>query len=140
MSEITLIEKELINQVLPELEKEFFLAKKSIAGLSKGSYQAFKIGTDYPEVFSKVEMFSPALYSNVIEDKFAKIKTENFSKQKFFLSIGSLENERFINFKTILEKEFRERKIPLKSYISPETYHEWLTWHRSLYNFLLWQK
>lgn len=55
-------------------------------------------------------MFSPVLYSNVIEDKFAKIKTENFSKQKFFLSIGSLENERFINFKTILEKEFRERE------------------------------
>ena len=108
--------------------------------MSKGSYQAFKIGTDHPEVFSKVGMFSPVLYSNVIEDKFAKIKTENFSKQKFFLSIGSLENERFINFKTILEKEFRERKIPLKSYISPETYHEWLTWRRSLYNFLLWQK
>lgn len=83
--------------------------------MSKGSYQAFKIGTDHPEVFSKVGMFSPALYSNVVEDKFAKIKTENFSKQKFFLSIGSLENERFINFKTILEKEFKERKIPLKS-------------------------
>ena len=108
--------------------------------MSKGSYQAFKIGTDHPEVFSKVGMFCPALYSNVIEDKFAKIKIENFSKQKFFLSIGSLENERFINFKTILEEEFRERKIPFKSYISPETYHEWLTWHRSLYNFLLWQK
>lgn len=110
MYEITLIEKELINQVLPELEKEFFVAKKSITGLSKGSYQAFRIGTDYPEVFSKVGMFSPVLYSNVIEDKFAKIKTENFSKQKFFLSIGSLENERFIYFKTILEKEFRERE------------------------------
>ena len=26
----------------------------------------------------------------------------------------------------------------MKSYISPETYHEWLTWHRSLYNFLLY--
>ena len=55
-------------------------------------------------------MFSPVLYSNVIEDKFARIKTENFSKQKFFLNIGSLENERFINFKTILEKEFRKRE------------------------------
>lgn len=137
--ELPIVEKQLINQILPDLQKEFRISDKSIAGLSKGSFQAFKIGTDHPDIFANVGMFSPVLYSGVLEDGFAKIKTKNFKKQSYFLSVGTLESDRFINFKNILEKEFRKKNVKYRSYLSPQTYHEWLTWRRSLYYFLLWE-
>lgn len=138
LAELPMIENQLMHQVLPGFQKEFDLTTISIAGLSKGSFQAFKIGSDYPDVFSKVGMFSPVLYSGVVEDGFAKIKTESFRQQSYFLSVGNLEDERFINFKNILEKELSAHNTQFKTYISPETYHEWLTWRRSLYQFLFW--
>lgn len=139
LAELPILENELINQTLPDLQNEFHITNKAIAGLSKGSFQAFKIGTDHPEVFSKVGMFSPVLYSGVVEDGFAKINTKSFKRQSYFLSIGTLESDRFMNFKNVLEKEFQKRKVRFQSYTSPKTYHEWLTWRRSLYYFLLWE-
>lgn len=138
LSELPLVEDDLLNKILPKVNSKGKFTKYTIAGLSKGSFQAFKIGTDHPELFSNVGLFSPVLYSGVVADSFAKIKTSSFLKQSYFLSVGTLESERFLGFKKILEDEFLKRNVKFKTYESPQTYHEWLTWRRSLQEFLLW--
>ena len=139
LDELPLIEQDLMQIILPRIERKYSISKYSIAGLSKGSFQTLTIATNNSEKFKKVGLFSPVLYSGVVEDSFAKIKTENFNNQTYFLGVGTLESERFQNFKQLLEEEFTKRKVHFKSYESPETYHEWLTWRRCLYEFLLWK-
>lgn len=140
LAELPIIENQLMTKILPNLQQKFHFSQKSIAGLSKGSYQAFKIGTDYSGFFSEVGLFSPVLYSEDSDDKFKNINKEAFSKQSYFLSVGDLEDDRFLNFKSVLEEQFKKNNVEYESYISPNTYHEWLTWRRSLYNFLIWKK
>ncbi|MBM7420239.1 MULTISPECIES: alpha/beta hydrolase-fold protein [Chryseobacterium] len=138
LENINSLEKDLVDDVLLSIKKKFNISDFYIAGLSRGSFQALKISNDYSHIFSKVGLFSPVIYGGSKEDEFKLLDTKLFKNQFFFIGIGSKEKERYFNFRNSLIKELEIQNTNFKSYESSDTYHEWLTWRRCLYEFLIW--
>ncbi|WEK71196.1 MAG: alpha/beta hydrolase-fold protein [Candidatus Chryseobacterium colombiense] len=138
LKNINSVEKELVEGVLFSLKNKFNFSDFYIAGLSRGSFQALKISNDYSGMFSKIGLFSPVIYGGNNDDRFKLLNTQLFKDQSFFIGIGSIEKERYFNFRNSLIKELETQNTDLKSYESSGTYHEWLTWRRCLYEFLIW--
>ncbi|WP_084680268.1 alpha/beta hydrolase-fold protein [Chryseobacterium luteum] len=130
----------LIQELIPYIEKKYKTnGKKAIAGLSRGSYQAMLIGANHPEVFSAIGSFSPVIYEGTQAEPFRELPIKNLLKSKnkpfFFIGIGEKEDPRFFEFNQTITNYFNQNKYPFFSYKSSETYHEWLTWRRCLYQF-----
>jgi len=138
LENINSLEKDLVENVVFPIRNKINISDFYIAGLSRGSFQALKISNDYSDVFSRVGLFSPVIYGGTQDDVFKRLDTRSFKNQNFFIGIGSKEKERYFNFRNSLIQELEAQNTDFKSYESSDTYHEWLTWRRCLYEFLIW--
>ncbi|HCA09422.1 alpha/beta hydrolase-fold protein [Chryseobacterium sp.] len=134
------LDKIVVGELIPYIEKKYkTTTQKAIAGLSRGSYQAMLIGSSHPEMFSAIGVFSPVIYEGTEREPFKELPIGNLLKSKkkpyFFIGIGEKEDQRFFQFNMELTTFLNKNKYPYSFYKSPETYHEWLTWRRSLYQF-----
>ncbi|MDQ0064157.1 alpha/beta hydrolase-fold protein [Chryseobacterium lathyri] len=130
----------VIRELIPYIEKKYKASgEKAIAGLSRGSYQAMLIGVSHPEIFSAIGAFSPVIYEGTEAEPFKELPIGNLLKSKkrpyFFIGIGEKEDIMFFKFDQLLKDFLNRNNYPYFPYKSPETYHEWLTWRRSLYHF-----
>ncbi|MEN4761021.1 alpha/beta hydrolase-fold protein [Chryseobacterium sp. C39-AII1] len=134
------LDKIVMQELIPYIENKYSTnSKKAIAGLSRGSFQAMLIGVNHPEVFSAIGSFSPVIYGGDQNHPFKELSINNLlkSKQKpiFFMGIGEKEEARFLDFNKTIANYLDQNKYPYTQYQSPQTYHEWLTWRRCLYQF-----
>jgi enterochelin esterase-like enzyme len=135
------LEKIVIKELIPYIEKKYKTnGKRAIAGLSRGSYQAMLIGANNPELFSAIGSFSPVIYEGTDIEPFKELPISNLlkSQQKpfFFLGIGEKEDTRFLEYNQAIINYFNQNGYLYSQYKSPQTYHEWLTWRRCLYQFV----
>lgn len=134
------LDKIVVKELIPYIESKYKTnGKKAIAGLSRGSYQAMFIGANHPELFSAIGSFSPVIYEGTESQPFKELPIGNVlkSKQKpfFFIGIGEKEDAKFFEFNGTIINYLNQNKYPYSQYKSPQTYHEWLTWRRCLYQF-----
>ncbi|MFP3591141.1 alpha/beta hydrolase-fold protein [Chryseobacterium sp. SIMBA_038] len=134
------LDKIVVQELIPYIEKKYKTdGKRAIAGLSRGSYQAMLIGANHPELFSAIGSFSPVIYEGTEDQPFKELPISNLlkSKQKplFFIGIGEKEDARFLEYNRMIINYLNQNKYPYFQYKSPQTYHEWLTWRRCLYQF-----
>lgn len=135
------LDRIVTGELIPYIEKKYKTNhKKAIAGLSRGSYQAMLIGASHPELFSAIGVFSPVIYEGTAAEPFKELPINNLLKSRkkpyFFIGIGQKEDERFLQFNQELTHFLKTNNYPYSLYESPETRHEWLTWRRSLYQFV----
>lgn len=135
------LDKILIQELIPYIESKYKTdGKRAVAGLSRGSYQAMYIGASHPELFSAIGSFSPVIYEGTENEPFKELPVSNLLKSKhqpfFFIGIGEKEDARFLEFNHTITSYFNQNNYPYIQYKSPQTYHEWLTWRRCLYQFV----
>lgn len=132
--------KVLLNDLIPYIDKNFRTKAdrehRAMAGLSWGGHQTFDVVLTHKELFSYMGAFSGAIFGLDVKTAYDGVfsRPEEFNKQMhcLYLSCGSEEN-----FGTeALVKSLREAGINTQFYVSEGTHHEWLTWRRSLRNFL----
>ncbi len=134
------LDRIMVQELIPYIDKKYKTSgQKAIAGLSRGSYQAMLIGFSHPELFSAIGVFSPVIYEGTKTEPFKELPIGSLltSKKKpfVFIGIGEKESTMFIEFNQILTGFLSQNHYPYVLYQSPDTYHEWLTWRRSLYQF-----
>lgn len=109
---------------------------RAMAGLSWGGHQTFDLVLGHMDTFSYMGGFSGAIFGLDLEKTYDGIflKPDYFNKQihYLFLSCGSEENFGTGN----LVDTLRKAGIKVDYYVSPGTHHEWLTWRRSLHQFI----
>ena len=109
---------------------------RAMAGLSWGGHQTFDVVMNNMDKFAWMGGFSGAIFGLDVNSTYdgAFSRSEEFISRihYLFLSCGSEENfgtERLVN-------ELRGAGIKVDYYVSPGTHHEWLTWRRSLKEFV----
>lgn len=109
---------------------------RAMAGLSWGGHQTFDLVMNNMDTFAWMGGFSGAIFGLDINKTYdgAFSRSEEFNRRihYLFLSCGSEENfgtERLVN-------DLRGAGIKVDYYVSPGTHHEWLTWRRSLKEFV----
>ena len=115
---------------------------RAMAGLSWGGHQTFDLVMANMDKFAWMGGFSGAIFGFDINKTYdgAFKNADEFNKKihYLFLSCGSEENFGTGN----LVNTLRDAGINVDYYVSPGTHHEWLTWRRSLRQFVphLFQK
>ena len=109
---------------------------RAMAGLSWGGHQTFDLVMNNMDKFAWMGAFSGAIFgldvNKTYDGAFARSEEFNRRIHYLFLSCGSEENfgtERLVN-------DLRSAGIKVDYYVSPGTHHEWLTWRRSLKEFV----
>ncbi len=130
----------LLNDLIPYIDSHFrTLADRdhrAMAGLSWGGHQTFDVVLAHMDKFAWMGAFSGAIFGldvNTSYDGIFSRSSEFNSKIHYlFLSCGSEEN-----FGTgHLVESLRQAGVNVDYYVSPGTHHEWLTWRRSLNEFV----
>lgn len=143
---------ELINDIMPTVEKEFRVAAdadhRALAGLSMGGIQTLNTTITHPELFRYVGVFSSGWFASVQEG--FKMPAEYFSEQYyklleerpdwynsqfkvFYLTMGGEEDIAYNNCK-VMRARFDEIGIRYEYFETPGG-HTWPVWRESLYNF-----
>ena len=142
-------EEVLIKEVIPRIDEKFRTVanreNRAIAGLSMGASQTMSIIMNNLDYFAYYGGFSGTANfpgdkkldaNNFLNGAFSNAQEVNQNLKVLFLSLGTKEAEIF--FKTV--HEFRDmlenQDIDYTYYSSAETAHEWLTWRRSLYQYV----
>ncbi len=138
--DITPFEKVLVDELVPYVDANFRTLtdqpNRAMAGLSMGSMETRLITIRHLDKFSHIGLFSGATIGKEDAEK-----TEGFrDKVKLvFVSYGSKEvgegSTRRDGDPAESVKQLKEMGINAQYYLSPETAHEWQTWHRSLKEF-----
>jgi enterochelin esterase-like enzyme len=142
-----IMEKELINDVIPLIEKAYNVytdqQHRAIGGLSMGGGQSFYIGLKNVDKFDWIGVFSSGMFGGVMDTDFDAEKTipgiltrsSDFNKELklLYLSVGE-QDPRFESTNKLIE-QFREHNLNVK-YETFEGTHEWKVWRYSLKNFL----
>ena len=132
--------KVMLQDLIPYIDNNFrTLADRehrAMAGLSWGGHQTFDLVMNHPDTFAWMGAFSGAIFGLDLDKTYngAFRRADEFNSRihYLFLSCGSEEN-----FGTeALTKNLREAGINVDFYTSPGTHHEWLTWRRSLRQFV----
>lgn len=130
----------LLNDLIPYIDANFRTKAdrehRAMAGLSWGGHQTFDVVLSNMDKFAWMGAFSGALFGLDIQKSFDGIFTrpEEFNSKihYLFLSCGTEEN-----FGTAaLTEKLRDAGIKVDFYESQGTAHEWLTWRRSLNEFI----
>lgn len=132
----------LLNDLIPFIENTFRVKtdreNRAMAGLSWGGKETFDITLANLDKFSHIGSFSGALFflrgglENAYGGVFKDPKAFNDKVKVLFLSMGSEENFGAPN----ICKALSDAGINNVYYESPGTHHEWLTWRRSLNEFV----
>ena len=130
----------MLNDLIPYIDSHFRTLTdrdhRAMAGLSWGGHQTFDVVLQHMDKFSYMGGFSGAIFGLDVKTAYQGIFTrpDEFNKQMHyvFLSCGSEEN-----FGTeALVKSLNDAGIKAELYVSQGTAHEWLTWRRSLKEFI----
>ena len=130
----------MMTDLIPFIDKTFRTYTdrdhRAMAGLSWGGHQTFDLVLNHMDTFAWMGGFSGAIFGLDIAQAYDGIFTKpdyfNSKIHYLFLSSGSEEN-----FGTSrLVATLREAGIKVDEYTSPGTHHEWLTWRRSLKEFV----
>jgi len=108
---------------------------RAMAGLSFGGFQTLTITLAHLDKFSYIGGFSPGLNDEAIQTIYKDVAGFNRKVKTFFLSTGSVEREGNSNIWD-LHEALNKAGVKNVYYESPGTAHEWLTWRRSLHEFL----
>ena len=130
----------MINELIPTIDRTFRTLTdrdhRGMAGLSWGGHETFDITLTNLDKFSYIGGFSGAIFGldvkTCYDGVFARSKEFNDKVHYMFLSIGSEEN--FGTQKLV--EAIRSTGCKCDFYESPGTHHEWLTWRRSLNQFI----
>ena len=133
----------LLNDIIPYIDGNFRTKtdrlSRGMAGLSWGGKETFDIALTNLDKFSYIGAFSGAIFGvseqtldNVYNGAFADPAAFNQKVHALFISMGSEENFQCKAMSEMLTK----RGIKNTYYNSPGTHHEWLTWRRSLNEFI----
>ena len=132
--------KVMINDLIPTIDREFRTLSdrehRAMAGLSWGGHQTFDLVMNNMDKFAWMGAFSGAIFGLDVNKTYdgAFSRSEEFNRRihYLFLSCGSEEN--FGTEKLV--SDLRNAGIKVDYYVSPGTHHEWLTWRRSLREFV----
>jgi len=109
---------------------------RAMAGLSWGGHQTLDLVMAHRDLFAWMGGFSGAIFGLDLDKTYdgAFRRSDEFNRdiRYFFLSCGSEENFGTGN----LVDTLRSAGIKVDYYVSPGTHHEWLTWRRSLREFV----
>ena len=123
----------LLKDIIPMVEKNYRVIAdtehRAMAGLSMGGMQTHTITLANPNTFAYVGMFSGGVFNTEELKDATDFKKTN---KLIFMSCGSRESRMQVDKAA---EDLRAIGINAKSYVSPETAHEWQTWRRSLYQF-----
>lgn len=132
----------LLNDLIPYIENTFRVKtdreNRAMAGLSWGGKETFDITLANLDKFSHIGSFSGALFflhgglENAYGGVFKDPQAFNDKVKVLFLSMGSEEN---FGAPAIC-KALSDAGVNNVYYESPGTHHEWLTWRRSLNEFV----
>ncbi len=118
---------------------------RALAGLSMGGFQAYAIGLNHLGLFASIGGFSGAgggLGGGGFDPKtanngvMANADAFNQRMRLLFLSIGTSEPQRMQDSVRGYHDALTKAGIKTAFYESPGTSHEWLTWRRSLHEFV----
>ncbi len=122
----------LLKDIIPMVENNYRVIAdadhRAMAGLSMGGMQTHMITLANPKQFAYVGMFSGGTFRTEELQDASDFKKTN---KVLFMSCGGKENMGVDQAAEAL----RGMGINARSYVSPETAHEWQTWRRSLYQF-----
>ena len=132
--------KVMINDLIPYIDSHFRTLSdrehRAMAGLSWGGHQTFDLVMNNMDKFAWMGGFSGAIFGFDINKTYdgAFSRSDEFNRRihYLFLSCGSEEN--FGTEKLV--QSLRDAGIKVDYYVSPGTHHEWLTWRRSLKEFV----
>jgi enterochelin esterase family protein len=132
--------KVMIEDLIPEIDKNFRTLSdkkhRAMAGLSWGGHQTFDIVMANLDKFYYMGAFSGAIFGLDAQKNYGGIlsRPQEFNSQikYMFLSTGS--QEVFGTDKLV--EHLKSFGLNPDFYVSPNTHHEWLTWRRSLKEFL----
>ena len=132
--------KVMTSDLIPMIDSQFRTIAdrdhRAMAGLSWGGHQTFDLVMNNMDKFAWMGGFSGAIFGLDLDKTYdgAFRRADEFNKKihYLFLSCGSEEN-----FGTAdLVEALHKAGIKADYYVSPGTHHEWLTWRRSLKEFV----
>lgn len=130
----------LINEVIPDIDVTYRTIAdqqhRAMAGLSLGGMLTNQVGMENTDKFAYYGLFSGGVVGDpVTAHGGVMANAEEFNKKVklIFESCGS--RERPDRVRSHVE-QLKAHGINAVSYVSPDTAHDWMTWRRSLYQFL----
>ncbi|MBR1547304.1 MAG: acetyl xylan esterase [Prevotella sp.] len=132
--------KVMINDLIPMIDNRFRTLRdrdhRAMAGLSWGGHQTLDIVMNHRDMFAWMGAFSGAIFGLDVDKTYGGAFSRSAELNKdihyFFLSCGTEEN-----FGTAqLVANLRKAGVKVDFYESQGTAHEWLTWRRSLHQFV----
>ena len=136
-------EQVVLEDIIPFVESNFRVYRdrkhRAISGLSWGGHQAFEIGLRHTDLFSAIGAFSGAIFvfpGMPVESLYDGVFTDSakFNKEVpvLFMSNGTEEGLGGM----AMDKILTDAGINYTRFVSEGTAHEWLTWRRSLNEFV----
>jgi len=136
-----------IREIIPTIEKEFRTIAdrdhRAMTGLSMGGFQSFQITLSNLDKFAYIGGFSGAGFmmpgteiKEMYNGVWADANAFNKKVKLVYISIGTKEPERMYQTVNNFHKELEKIGVKHVYYESPGTSHEWLTWRRSLNQFV----
>ncbi len=136
-----------IKEVIPMIDRDFRTIAdrehRAMAGLSMGGFQTFQITLTNLDKFAYIGGFSGAAFmmpgadiTTMYNGVWADAASFNNKVKLVYISIGTAEPERMYQGVNNFHKELEKARIKHVYYESPGTSHEWLTWRRSLKQFV----
>ncbi len=136
-------EQVVLEDIIPFVESNFRVYKdrkhRAISGLSWGGHQAFEIGLRHTDLFSGIGAFSGAIFvfpgmplESLYDGIFLDAAKFNKDVPVLFMSNGTEEGLGGM----ALDRMLTDAGINYTRFVSEGTAHEWLTWRRSLNEFV----
>ncbi|MBQ3689834.1 MAG: acetyl xylan esterase [Bacteroidales bacterium] len=132
--------KVMIEDLIPEIDKNFRTLSdkkhRAMAGLSWGGHQTFDIVMANLDKFYYMGAFSGAIFGLDAQKNYGGIlsRPQEFNSQIKYLFLSTGSQEVFGTDKLV--EHLKSFGLNPDFYVSPNTHHEWLTWRRSLKEFL----
>ena len=135
--------KVMRNDLIPYIDSHFRTLSdrehRAMAGLSWGGHQTFDLVMTGMDQFAWMGTFSSALFGmdvrTAYDGGFARADEFNKKIHLLFMSCGTVGFDHSINAKQTV-KELNEMGIPAQYFEATGLDHEWLTWRRSLKEFV----
>ncbi|HWE40051.1 MAG TPA: alpha/beta hydrolase-fold protein [Isosphaeraceae bacterium] len=126
-------EEVLLNDLVPKIDATYRTIadrdRRAFAGLSMGAMQALQIVPAHSETFGSLGVFSPPPIGSI------DLSTFKGKFKLLWIGAGTAE-ERFLAAVRKMHEGFDREVIQHVVFESKGTAHEWLTWRRSLHDFV----
>jgi enterochelin esterase-like enzyme len=139
---VEMLEKDLLENVIPLVEGEYRVGKDSsqraIAGLSMGGYQALSIGLNNPQTFAYVGAFSSAVLNQSLESDFKSLLADPDKANKNFklIWIGCGSDDGLLPGDRKFEELLTSKGVKHQWVVTPGYGHVWTLWRVYLHDLL----